>query len=84
MTVLKKKIEECKDKLRTWPPPRKSHALNPMANREPVRVTLEEQSAKFRFSHIHHSVSRMDIKAPVPILDEYGLPKRSEIVCMIR
>ncbi|CAF1183320.1 unnamed protein product [Rotaria sp. Silwood1] len=83
MKVLKGKIEECKSKLRTWPPPRKSRTINLMADRQPIRVTLEEPSAKLNFTHIHHSITRMDMKAPSPILDEYGLPKRRELDCMI-
>jgi hypothetical protein len=55
-----------------------------MADREPVRVTLEEPSAKLAFTHIHHSITRMEMKAPPALLDEYGFPKRKEIECMIR
>ncbi|CAF1146285.1 unnamed protein product [Rotaria sordida] len=83
MKVLKAKIEECKSKLRTWPPPRKPRTMNSMADRQPVRVTLEEPNAKLRFAHIHHTITRMDMKAPPPMLDEYGLPKRRGIDCMI-
>jgi hypothetical protein len=82
--ITKQKIEECKSQLKTWPPTRKPRNDNPMANREPVRITLEAPSAKLAFNHIHHTISRMDMKAPEPILDEYGFPKRREIECMIR
>ncbi len=84
MKAIKEKIEECKSKLKTWPPARKPRTINPMGDREPVRVTLEEPSAKLAFTHIHYSITRMDIKAPPSLLDEYGLPKRREIDCMIR
>ncbi len=82
--VTKEKIDECKSKLQKWPPPRKPRNTNPTTDREPVRVTLEEPSAKLAFTHIHHSITRMDMKAPPPLLDEYGLPKRRDIDCMIR
>ena len=70
--------------MKTWPPPRKERRVNPTVNREPVRVTLEPPSAKLRFAHIHHEITRLDLKAPTVLLDEYGLPKRREIDCMIR
>ena len=82
--ITKQKIEECKSQLKIWPPARKPRNANPMANREPVRVTIEAPSAKLNFAHIHHEITRMDMKAPEPILDEYGFPKRREIECMIR
>ena len=84
MKILNEKIEECKSKLQTWPPPRKSRAIDPMVNREPVRVKLDEPDAKLPFNHIHHSITRMDMKAPPALVDEYGLPKRRDIDCMIR
>jgi hypothetical protein len=82
--MLKTKIEECKSKLQTWPPLRKLRIVNPMADRQPVRVILEEPNATLRFTHIHHSITRMDIKAPPALVDEYGLPVRRNIDCMIR
>jgi hypothetical protein len=84
MKVLKEKIEECKSKLGTWPPPRKLRTINSTTDRQPVRVTLTDPSATLAFTHIHHSITRMDMKAPPPLLDEYGLPKRQELDCMIR
>jgi hypothetical protein len=84
MKATKEKIEECKGILKTWPPARKPRTINQITDREPVRVTLEEPSAKLAFTHIHHSIERMDMKAPPTLLDEYGLPKRREIDCMIR
>ncbi len=84
MKATKEKIEECKGKLKTWPPARKPRTINQITDREPVRVTLEEPSAKLTFTHIHHSIERMEMKAPDTLLDEYGLPKRREIDCMIR
>jgi hypothetical protein len=84
MKAIGEKIEECKNQLKTWPPTRKSRTNKSTINREPVRVTLEEPSAKLAFNHIHHSITRMDMKAPPALLDEYGLPKRKEIDCMIR
>lgn len=80
----KEKIEECKKQLQTWPPPHKERQVNQMADREPVRVAIEPPSAKLLFTHIHYSITRMDMKAPLALLDEYGLPKRREIECMIR
>ena len=65
-------------------PPRKQRQINSMTNRQPVRVTLEEPNAKLPFTHIHHSLTRIEMKAPPPLLDEYGLPKRRELDCMIR
>lgn len=84
MEALKEKIEECKSKLKTWPPSRKSRSVNLLTDRQPVRVKLEEPSAKLRFAHIHHTITRLDMTAPPALLDEYGLPKRKEIDCMIR
>lgn len=84
MKVIKEQIEECKSKLQTWPPTRKPRNINPTINREPVRVTLEEPSATLGFAHIHHSITRLGDSAPPVLLDEYGLPKRREIDCMIR
>jgi hypothetical protein len=84
MKILKEKIEECKSKLGKWPPPRKPHTINSTVDREPVRVTLQEPNAKLTFTHIHHSITRVDLKAPPALLDEYGLPKRRDIDCMIR
>jgi len=55
-----------------------------MTDRKPVRVNLEAPSAKLAFTHIHHSITRMDMKAPPALLDEYGFPQRKEIECMIR
>lgn len=78
------KIEEIKKQLSTWPPPRKVMSINPTEDRKPVRVTIEEPNATLRFLHMHHSISRMDMKPPMPFLDEYGLPKRRELDCMIR
>ncbi|CAF3536488.1 unnamed protein product [Rotaria socialis] len=31
----------------------------------------------------HHAHTHLDLKAPPPMLDEYGLPKRREVDCMI-
>lgn len=84
MEALKQKIEECKSKLKTWPPSRKPRSVNLLTDRQPVRVKLEEPSATLNFTHIHHSITRLDMKAPPALLDEYGLPKRKEIDCMIR
>ena len=85
MGALKLKIDECKRQLKTWPPPRRTRtAGNLLADRKAVRVKLEEPSAKLRFVHIHHSITRMEIKPPLPLLDEYGFPKRRKIDCMIR
>ncbi|UJR15063.1 hypothetical protein I4U23_002034 [Adineta vaga] len=83
MMALKQKIEECKKELQTWPPTRKERSNNPTVDRQPVRVELSEPSAKLAFHHIHHEITRMDIKAPPALIDEYGLPKRKEIDCMI-
>ncbi|CAM4804269.1 unnamed protein product [Rotaria magnacalcarata] len=81
--ALKEKIEECKGKLQAWPPTRKPRTLNILTDRHPVRVTLDEPNAKLDFTHIHHTITRLDMKAPAPMLDEYGLPKRREVDCMI-
>jgi hypothetical protein len=81
---LKAKIEEYKNKLKAWPPARKQRSNDSTKDRQPVRVAIPEPSAKLNFAHIHHSVTRMDIHAPPPLLDEYGLPKRRDIDCMIR
>ncbi|CAF1290838.1 unnamed protein product [Adineta steineri] len=83
MKILKEKIEECKSKLQTWPPQRKVRTINSTTDRQPVRVTIAEPNATLAFNHIHHTITRMDIKAPPPILDEYGLPKRVQLDCMI-
>ncbi|CAM2713202.1 unnamed protein product [Rotaria socialis] len=80
---LKEKIEECKGKLQAWPPTRKPRTLNILTDRQPVRVRLDEPNAKLCFTHIHHTLTRLDLKAPPPMLDEYGLPKRREVDCMI-
>lgn len=84
MKVVKEQIEECKSKLQTWPPARKPRRIDPTADRETVRVTIEEPNAKLGFTHIHHEITRLDIKPPPPLLDEYGFPKRRDIDCMIR
>ncbi|CAF4365950.1 unnamed protein product, partial [Adineta steineri] len=83
MKILKEKIEECKSKLQTWPPSRKVRTINSTTDRQPVRVAIAEPNATLAFNHIHHSITRMDLKAPPPILDEYGLPKRVQLDCMI-
>ncbi|CAF3837158.1 unnamed protein product [Adineta steineri] len=83
MKILKEKIEECKSKLQTWPPSRKVRTINSTTDRQPVRVAIAEPNATLAFNHIHHTITRMDLKAPPPILDEYGLPKRVQLDCMI-
>lgn len=82
--ALKQQIEECKSKLQTWPPARKSRVKNFVEDRQPVRVQIDGPKANLRFTHIHHSITRMDMKAPTPLLDQYGLPKRADLDCMIR
>ncbi|CAF4220031.1 unnamed protein product, partial [Adineta steineri] len=83
MKILKEKIEECKRKLQTWPPQHKVRTINSTTDRQPVRVAVAEPNSTLAFNHIHHSITRMDLKAPPPILDEYGLPKRVQLDCMI-
>jgi hypothetical protein len=82
--LLKEKIEECKQKLQTWPPYRKIRTIDLIGNRQANRVQIDEPNAELQFTHIHHSISRMHRKAPISLVDEYGLPKRQEIDCMIR
>ena len=84
MTMLREKVEECRHQLQKWPPVRKARPSDPMKDREPVRVQIKEPSAELGFTHIHHTITRMDRKAPPTLLDEYGLPQRREIDCMIR
>ncbi|CAF1524797.1 unnamed protein product [Rotaria magnacalcarata] len=81
--TLKEKIEECKSKLQTWPPAHKLRTLSILTDRQAVRVTLVEPSTKPDFTYIHQTVSRLDIKAPASMLDEYGFSKRREVDCMI-
>jgi hypothetical protein len=82
--ALEEKIEECKGKLQAWPPARKLRTFNILTDRQAVRVALDEPTEKLGFTHIHHTINRIDIKAPAPMLDQYGLPKRREIDCMLR
>ena len=56
-----------------------------MEARQPVRVQLPEPHADSNFWHTHHSITRvMTFKGPPPIIDQYGLPKRRPLDCMIR
>jgi hypothetical protein len=82
--AIEKEIAECKSKLSTWPPKRKSRDVNSMKPRQPVRVQLPEPHADSYFEHTHHSIIRMTFKAPPSIVDQYGLPKRRPLDCMIR
>ena len=84
MKILKEKINECKKQLKTWPPARQTRSINPLTDRQAIRIKFDEPSAKLQFAHIHHSITRMDMKAPPALLDEYGLPKRRNLDCMIR
>ena len=84
MTMLKEKIDECQHQLPRWPPARKTRSSDPMSDRQPVRVQVKAPSAELNFTHIHHTITRMDRKAPPALFDEYGLPQRREIDCMIR
>ncbi|CAM4969209.1 unnamed protein product [Rotaria socialis] len=80
---LKEKIQECKGKLKTWPPAHKLRTLSILTDRQAVRVTLSELNAQPDVTHMHETISRSDIKAPAPMVDEYGFSKRREVDCMI-
>ena len=69
MKALKTQVQEYKAKLKTWPP---------------VRVELQKPKATHRFQHTHHAISRIDVTTPIPVLGEFGLPKRRFLDCMIR
>ncbi|CAF3279123.1 unnamed protein product [Rotaria socialis] len=81
--ALQIELDMCKSKLSIWPPKRKSHVINPMKARQPVRVQLQEPHADSYFEHTHHSITRITFKAPPAIVDQYGLPKRKLLDCMI-
>ncbi|CAF3451486.1 unnamed protein product [Rotaria sp. Silwood1] len=81
--ALQKELEECKSKLSRWPPKRKSRVIDSMKARQPVRIQLQEPHADSYFDHTHHSITRMTFKAPPSIVDQYGLPKRRPLDCMI-
>lgn len=83
-SALEKEIDECKAKLSIWPPKRKSHVINSIEARQPVRVQLQGPHADADFDHTHHSITRLTFKAPPAIIDQYGLPKRRPLDCMIR
>lgn len=82
--ALEKEIDEYKSKLSTWPPKRKSRIINSVVAKQPVRVQLREPHADAYFDHTHHSITRMTFRAPPAIIDQYGLPKRRLLDCMIR
>jgi len=82
--ALERELDEFKSKLSTWPPKRKSRVVNLTEARQPVRIQLPEPHADSYFDHTHHSISRLTFKAPPAIVDEYGLPKRRLLDCMIR
>ncbi|CAF2442374.1 unnamed protein product [Rotaria sp. Silwood2] len=81
--ALQKELDECKSKLSTWPPKRKSRVIDSMKARQPVRIQLQEPHADSYFDHTHHSIARMTFRAPPAIVDQYGLPKRQPLDCMI-
>ncbi|CAF1651887.1 unnamed protein product, partial [Adineta ricciae] len=81
--ALAKQLDECKSKLSTWPPARKSRLVNLNQIRQPVRIQLPEPHADGYFDHTHHSITRLTFKAPPTLLDQYGLPKRRPLDCMI-
>ena len=58
--------------------------MNSLEPRQPVRIDIPEPHAEGYFDHTHHSIERIDFKPPPPILDQYGLPKRRSLDCMIR
>ena len=72
-----------KNKLSTWPPERKSRAINAVEPKQAVRIEIPEPQAQGYFEHTHHSVTRLTFHAPPAILDQYGLPKRRSLDCMI-
>lgn len=82
--AIEKEIEELQSKLSRWPPERKSHVINSIETRQPVRVQLKEPHADSYFEHTHYSVKRLTFKPPPAIVDQYGLPKRRPLDCMIR
>ena len=82
--AIEKEIEECKRKLSKWPPERKSRVISSIEARQPVRVHLEARHGDSFFEHTHHSIKRLTFKAPPAIVDQYGLPKRRPLDCMIR
>lgn len=78
---LKKKIEECKAKLgSSWPPPEKPPQV---IVRKPVKVNVQAPTAEIEFNHIHYDITRMELKPPLPVIDEYGRPIRKKFDCMI-
>ncbi|CAF1219090.1 unnamed protein product [Didymodactylos carnosus] len=79
---LNEKLNECKSKLKTWPPPRKQQS-GQAGNRKPVKVQLEEPKSTHDFIHIHHEITRMERKPPPALIDEYGVPIRRKFDCMI-
>ncbi|UJR23954.1 hypothetical protein I4U23_026922 [Adineta vaga] len=81
--AIQKELDECKTKLSTWPPPQKSRRVNLNKVKQPVRIQLPEPHADGYFDHTHHSITRMSFKAPPALLDQYGLPKRRPLDCMI-
>ncbi|CAF1121320.1 unnamed protein product [Adineta steineri] len=81
--ALQKELDDCKSKLSTWPPMRKSRIVNLTKVRQPVRIQVLEPHADSYFDHTHHSISRVTFKAPPMLVDQYGLPKRRPIDCMI-
>ena len=81
---MEKELDECKTKLSNWPPKRKSRVINSIEARQPIRVPIPEPHAEGYFDHTHHSITRVVFVAPPPIIDQFGLPKRRALDCMIR
>ena len=82
--AIERELDDCRRRLSTWPPKRKSRAIQSVEGRQAVRVSLPEPHADAYFDHTHHTITRLDFKAPPTLIDQYGLPKRRPLDCMIR
>ena len=74
--ALDKQLEECKNKLRDWPPKARPKEQVPVRQAEAaakeLKTNLEKESLPLHY--IHHDVARMSFVPPKPLFDARGVP----------
>eukprot|EP00299_Pterocystis_sp_00344_P019513 c9671_g1_i1.p1 GENE.c9671_g1_i1~~c9671_g1_i1.p1 ORF type:complete len:656 (+),score=159.35 c9671_g1_i1:34-1968(+) len=72
--ALKVKLEELKQQLSVWPPPRRAGAVVP----EPEPFDLSKLEIKgtdnLPMNYIHYEITRLSFVPPKPLFDAYGVP----------
>ncbi|CAF1113160.1 unnamed protein product, partial [Brachionus calyciflorus] len=77
---LHQRIEDCKKKLKDWPPPHKKLEKKEL---KPVKIEFKPPKADIEFSNIHYTISRMGFTVPKSLYDNFGVPIREKFDAMI-